>query len=241
LKNIFKLAAKREMIIQNPINKVEGPGKPKPKPVAMTGDEVRTFLEAAGRRPEGFMFEFAFYLGARPCEYLGLQWSDIDARQGEITIQRSLKWRKGNEWYVTPPKTEKSVRAIELTPYYARRLDEHRRRQLEMKLKAGAHWHDHGFIFTDEDGNPLRIDTTRRLHKKILDDAGLPKTFQLKVSRHSCASALLGSGKVDLKTISERLGHSSIVVTSDIYLVVEKQLQREASEALEEMFGTGKK
>jgi len=60
------------------------------------------------------------------------------------------------------------------------------------------------------------------------------------VSRHSCASALLNDG-VPLKMISERLGHASIAVTGDIYSVVEDRQQREVSERLERLFGSGKK
>jgi integrase len=80
----------------------------------------------------------------------------------------------------------------------------------------------------------------RYRHRQICEDAKLPPTFQLKVSRHSCASALLNDG-VHLKMISERLGHSSIAVTGDIYSVVEEAQQREAAERLERLFGSGKK
>src|SRR5262249_36813216 len=117
--------------------------------------------------------------------------------------------------------------------------EEHRRRQLEARMKAGADWAEHGFIFTDEVGEPLKIDVVRRIHRQICADAELPSTFKLKVSRHSCASALLNDG-VPLKMISERLGHSSIAVTGDIYSVVEDQQQREVSERLERIFGAGK-
>jgi integrase len=63
---------------------------------------------------------------------------------------------------------------------------------------------------------------------------------RLKVSRHSCASVSLNDG-VSLKMISERLGHSSIAVTADIYAVVEEAQQREVSERIERLFATGKK
>ncbi|MCI0390338.1 MAG: site-specific integrase [Acidobacteria bacterium] len=239
LTNIFKLATKRGLVLVNPMLKVEGPGRPKPKPVAMTTDESQTFLDAASAHPEGFMFGLAFYLGCRPCEYLGLKWSDVDFKEKLITIQRSLKLRKGSEWYVTPPKTEKSIRSIPMTATLVKGLEDHRRRQLEMRLRAGASWSDHGFIFTDTTGEPLKLPTVRKIYKRICVEAGLPSTWQLKASRHSSASALLKKG-VSLKVISERLGHSSIAITADVYSVVEEQLQRQASEALEEAFGIGK-
>jgi integrase len=89
-------------------------------------------------------------------------------------------------------------------------------------------------------GEPLKIYNVRRVHAQICAAAELPPTFKLKVSRHSCASALLNDG-VPLKMISERLGHSSIAVTGDIYSVVEDHQQREVSERLERLFGSGKK
>jgi integrase len=132
------------------------------------------------------------------------------------------------------------VRAIALTEAFVRGLEEQRKRQLEARMRAGQEWDDHGFIFTDEYGSPFKIHVVRTVHKRICEAAGLPSTFKLKVSRHSCASALLNDG-VPLKMISERLGHSSIAVTGDIYSVVEDQQQREVSERLERLFGSGKK
>jgi len=240
LTSIFKLAAARDLILINPMLKVTGPAQPKPKPHAMTADETQQFLDAASAWPEGFMFALAFHLGARPCEYLGLKWSDVNSQAKTVTIQRSLKLRKGGEWYVTPPKTEKGIRTVPIAPEIVKGLDSHRRRQLEMKLKAGSTWTDHGFIFTDEAGEPLKIYMVRKIHKKICADAGLPSTWKLKESRHSCASILLRKG-VSLKVIQERLGHSSIQITANNYAAVEEDLQREASRALEEAFGIGKK
>jgi integrase len=222
------------------MRKVKGPKMPKPNPVAMKGEEVNAFLEAAAKRPEGFMFQLAYYLGARPCEYLGLKWADVDKKERRLTIRRSLKWRKAGEWYEEPPKTVKGTRTIPITPDIVRGLEDQRRRQLEAKMKAGPDWTDHDFIFTSKTGEPLSLNRVRHIHKKVLADAGLPETFNLKVSRHSCASALLKAG-VHVKVVSDRLGHAKISTTLDIYSVIEEEQQRDASERLGEMFGIGKK
>jgi integrase len=243
LSSVLKAAEADDLLPRNPMSKIKAakrtPKQPKPKPEAMTGEQTQAFLDVASARPEGFMFRLAYFLGARPCEYLGLKWADVDWAGRRITIQRSLKLRMGGTWYVTPPKTEKSIRSIALTDAFVKGLEDHRRRQLEMRLKAGAEWTDAGFIFTDEVGEPLKIYIVRSVHKQICEAAGLPSTFKLKVSRHSCASALLNDG-VPLKMISERLGHTSIAVTGDIYSVVEDRQQREVSERLERLFGSGK-
>jgi integrase len=241
LSSMFKLAVRLGLVLVNPMTRLKAPPRPQPKPAAMNAEEVARFLEVASKRPEGFMFEMAYFLGARPCEYLGLQWGDVDFKAQRITIQRSLKRpKKESGWYVTPPKTEKSVRALPLTLETARGLEEHRRRQLEMRLKAGADWGAYDFIFTDTTGEPLHERHVRNVHKAICAEAGLPTTWQLKSSRHSCASALLNAG-VPLKMVSERLGHSSIAITADVYSVVADEAQRKASETLSEVFGFGKK
>src|SRR5262245_35052313 len=130
--------------------------------------------------------------------------------------------------------------AAALTPDFVKQLEGHKRRQLETRLKAGKEWTDHGFIFTDDAGEPLKIYAVRAVHKQICEDAGLSASFKLKVSRHSCASAALNDG-VPLKMVSDRLGHSSIAITADVYGVTDEDRQREVSERLERLFGSGKK
>src|SRR5262245_33961497 len=230
LASVFKMAAKKGLVLTNPMADVDSP--PKPKSVAMDPEQTQKFLDAAAARPESFMFRLTYFLGARPCEYLGLMWSDVDTKAQVLKIQRSLKWRKGNGWYTTPPKSENSDRDIALTPAFVKGIEDHRRRQPEARLKAGADWTDTGFIFTDEEGQPFTLDRVRYIHKQVLADAVLPATFKLKSSRHSCASALLNDG-VPIKMVSDRLGHSSIQITADVYGVTEEKRQREVSERRE--------
>src|SRR5215470_9879003 len=103
LSSVLKAAEGDDLLPKNPMAKVKkkkkAPTQPRPKPVAMTPDEARRFLVAAGATPHGFMFELAFFLGARPCEYLALMWSDVDGAGKRLKIQRSLKRRAGGEWY----------------------------------------------------------------------------------------------------------------------------------------------
>lgn len=240
LSSVMKAAEADDLLPTNPMNKIKAakkaPPQQKPDPVAMDGDQVSAFLDAAAARPEGFMFRLAFFLGCRPCEYLGLQWRDIDFKAQRITIQRSLKMRAGGEFYTTPPKTEGSIRTIALTPAFVKGLEDHRRRQ----RLAGKGWKDADFIFTDEGGDPLKMHVVRAVHKEICKAAGLSESFKLKVSRHSCASALLNDG-VPLKMVSDRLGHASVAITADVYGVTDKDREREVSERIEQLFGSGKK
>src|SRR5262249_51827410 len=141
---VFDAAEKAEVIRESPMSKVKRPATPKPKPVAMSQEQARAFLEAASRRPEGLMFKLAFYTGARNCEWMGLQWRDVDWETGKLTIQRSLKRRreKGryNEFYTEPPKSENGLRVIALTPDIIQGLRARRKAQKEEQMAARAEW-----------------------------------------------------------------------------------------------------
>lgn len=234
LTNIFDLAIRRDRLRRNPMLAVDAPRKEQKEVTAMDTEQVRKFLTTAEKHGVGVIFSLAFYTGARSCEYLGLKWGDVDWTGKRITIQRSLKWRTGGEWYTTEPKTPKSRRSISLTDALLKGLAERRTRQLEERLKAGSAWQQRDFIFTDEFGDPLKSYSIRYLYKKILAEAGLPKNFQLRNTRHSCATALM-SKNTSPKVVSERLGHANVKITLDLYSHVSTGLQQEASELLEKL------
>ena len=71
-------------------------------------------------------------------------------------------------------------------------------------------------IFANPDGTPLRPNSVSGAVSRICKQVGLPKGASLHVLRHSHASQLAERG-VDLPTISERMGHSSVRTTADIY------------------------
>jgi integrase len=234
LANIFDLALRRELIRRNPMIAVDAPRKEQREVVAMDGDQMRRFLTAAQAYREAFVFSFAFYIGARSCEYLALKWADVDWAGKLITIQRSIKWRTGGEWYLSEPKTPRSRRAVPLTDAILKGLTEHRTRQLEERMKAGSAWQGNDFIFATPYGEPIKPHTLRYVYKQILRAAGLPEDFQMRITRHSCATALM-SGNVNPKVVSERLGHSNVKITLDTYSAVAPGLQQEASERLEKL------
>lgn len=66
----------------------------------------------------------------------------------------------------------------------------------------------------------------------MLKKAGLPTQFNLYTARHTCATLLLAAGE-NVKVVSERLGHASVVLTLDTYASVLPTMQRAASDRLE--------
>ena len=111
-------------------------------------------------------------------------------------------------------------------------LREHRAAQSEALLKIGIRT---DLVFASSDGTPLqRRNVARRYFKPALRAAGLSEALSLYALRHSCATLLL-QANVHPKIVAERLGHSSVTLTMDVYSHVLPTMQIEATAQLERM------
>jgi integrase len=240
LSSALKQAVKWGMLAQNPASLVDLPKQTRKEMQALSPEEAARFLKAADDDRYGVLFTLALITGMRPEEYLGLQWKDVNLEKGIVTVQRTLVWRrKGGGYYFGEPKTSKSRRNIPIPFSLVRALTEHRRRQMEERLKAGAMYQNLDLVFTTADGGPLMVQNLFRRHfKPILKKAGLPLSIRLYDLRHSCATLLLAAQE-NPKVVSERLGHATITLTLDTYSHVLPSMQRAASDKLEDMlYGT---
>jgi integrase len=134
---------------------------------------------------------------------------------------------------VTPgePKTPRSRRTIALPALVVKALEAHRKRQLETRLAAGRHWHEHGLVFTSRIGTPIDGRNLHATYKGVLRAAGLPD-IRFHDLRHTAATLLLAQG-VSPRTIMETLGHSQISLTLDTYAHVLPALQEDAARKMD--------
>lgn len=233
LHNALKQAVKWDMIIRNPSDLAELPKVPYKERRVLSPDEAASFLEAADMMPHGLIFEFALLSGMRPEEYLALQWSDVDMTRSTAQVRRALIRHK-KSWSFEEPKTARSRRTVFLPAPLLNKLATHKRKQGEERLKLGAAWHTHDLIFCSEQGTPLSIpNLTYRYFRPILEKAELPR-IRLYDLRHTCATLLL-IAEENPKVVSERLGHSTIVLTLDTYSHVLPTMQQSATARLEKM------
>lgn len=234
LRAAINKAVKRGILQASPMKRVDAPhGKSARRNTLNVRDAGRmlTWL-----RQEGFVAYYGAYLavygGLRLAEVCGLQWRDVEWGAGVIHVRRSRQ-RLGGENIIGKPKTADSVREIAL-PAFA--MTELRRWQNEAKERledAGRELRPDDFVIIKPNLEPPETHAFAKGVKAALTALGLPLvTFH--DLRHTHATWLLESG-VDLKTVSQRLGHSSITVTADVYSHVTRKLQREAVGKLEEM------
>src|SRR5262249_1547365 len=232
-------AVRWRLLVQNPAAMAKAPRQVRKEMQALSPEEASRFLRAAEKDSFGVLFALALTTGMRPEEYLALQWKDIDLEKGTATVQRTLVWRrKDGGWYFSEPKTSQSRRTVPLPASVVRWLVRHKKLQGAQKLKAGPKYDYIDLVFATPKGHPLNpSNLISRNFKPILKSAGLSTTIRLYDLRHSCATLLLAAGE-NAKVVSERLGHSGIALTLDVYSHVLPSMQQAATEKLEKLLFT---
>jgi integrase len=199
------------------------------KRTAMTPDLARIFLgKIQGHRLEA-LYSVAMAIGLRQAETLGLRWSDVDLDAGRIHVRVQLARIDGVN-RLNPPKRHQ-LRTIPLPETAVSALREHRKRQVEERLLAGARWEDWDLVFPSRYGTPLNRHNVSHRFKELLARLGLPELVFHEL-RHTCASLLLAQG-VHPRAVMEILGHSQLSTTTDVYSHVGTELLAEAARQMD--------
>ena len=192
-----------------------------------SADDLRQIFAALGGeslRWQSFV-RTAVDTGARRGELVALQWRDFSADC--IEIRRAAYKLTGESAKTKAPKSGRS-RTVHITADTAALLEQLRREQKKAALKTGAGWSSQFYIF-GELGQMLHPTTPTKWWRRFLEQNDLPRR-PLHALRHTSATLLL-SGGVDIKTVSSRLGHSSLEVTQ-IYLHLVAGADQKAAEVL---------
>lgn len=168
--------------------------------------------------------------GMRRGELCGLCWDSVDLEQGVAVVQRQMLVLKDGLSLEDTTKSKSGRRSIILTDDAVRELKAHRRGQAKERLLLGPAYQDNNLVFCKEDGSPIDPRDFTKRFQRILGRAGLPKV-RLHDLRHTHASLLLARG-VHPKVVQERLGHSSITMTLDLYSHLTPGLQEAAAASL---------
>ena len=227
----LEMALKWGLIGRNPVDVVSRPKYRHQEMRTLTDDQVRTFLSyTKGTRFEA-LFWIAISTGMRQGEILGLKWSDLDWLERKLHIQRQVQRLPGEGLVFAETKSAASRRVVGLSTMTIESLKRHWDHQQNLRILAGEKWVENDLIFPSTRGTPLDHKNLDRIFKSFLEKAGIQK-IRFHDLRHTAATLMLQEG-VHPKVVQERLGHSDISLTLNIYSHVLPSMQEEAAEKLD--------
>ena len=225
---------KHGILIRNVAEAVDAP-RPEHKELAiLAASDVQLILDACKETAYYVPFFTLAYTGLRRSELLGLRWGDVDLEKSTLSVVQALHQLHGGKYILREPKTKRSRRQIALSPSLAIALWEHRLKQEQAQKLLGKPLESRDLVFSHPDGRPIRPDSVTRAFHKIAESVGL-RDVRLHDLRHAHATILLQQG-VNPKIVQERLGHSSVSTTLDIYSHVLPGLQEVAARQFDEGF-----
>ena len=185
--------------------------------------------------PTWIVIVLALGTGMRLAEIFGLSWSCIDFEHERLVVVQSAVKTKHGTVLQQDLKTRSSRREIPLPKFVVAALKEYKAWQ-ELTIPNMKKYHDQGFVVTNNRGNIMHPATfSYHVFKQILlVRAGISSKFRFHDLRHTHATWLLEAG-VNVKVVSERLGHANIRITLDTYAHVLKTMQGEAVTVLDKI------
>jgi len=234
LRQALDHAVKWLYITKNPCDVVDPPKKNKTEMKAWSVLEAQKAEKIFEDTPIKLHVALALYTGLRKGEICALRWSDFDFTNATCVVKRTAQ-RVSRKLIFKEPKSEKSNRLVVLQQSLIDLLKQEKKKQLENRLLMGSSYITDfdGHISIHTDGHFLEPGFVSKKFQKILaKHPELPK-IRFHDLRHTNASIMLASG-IDMKTMSERLGHSKIGITMDLYAHVSVEMQRKAVTKMEE-------
>ena len=227
-----------QLIVTNPAERVQPPKARKPKRRSYDDEQTKILLENLEKLTvEDTKYKVAIILtiftGVRLGELMGLEWTDVDFKNGIISINRSSQYLSDMGVFTKVPKTESSIREIAIPEFIIFLLEEYKLWYEEQKSIYGELWTNSDRLFVQADGKPMHPSTISKWFVKYVGQIGLP-VINFHGLRHTNASLLVAQN-IDIAVISARLGHAQISTTLDFYVHPLLYHNRKAGYALENL------
>ena len=232
---ILRHACRTKLISDNPCQYVIAPNqrmflKSKKEIRVLSDEEIQRFAEAAlsPRRPNGKYVLSIIYTGLRCGEAAALKWKDIDFSTNSITVGRNMEYMYDDVESDDPKRMvieqdstkTKSFRKIFMTKSARKYLT-------ELYEERKPNKNDYLVLYKSLPSPDVLLNA----YKTIVRSAGIEDPQGIHTLRHTCASLLIRNG-VDIKIISEMLGHSSVSFTYDTYIHI---IEEHAKSVIEEI------
>ena len=213
-------AMEQGLIPSNPAIGCKLPPKKAREMQVLTHNELKQFLMQAHYDGYYEFFLLEFSTGLRRGEICGLQWNDLNLGTGELHVHRQVVTVNGGI-SITEPKTKASDRTIILSP------------SVLGVIKKLAENSDSQWIFPSpvKEDTPYNPQSIYRKTQQILNRSGCKK-IRFHDLRHTFATMALENG-MDIKTLSNMIGHVSAETTLNIYSHITNEMQQNAARKID--------
>ncbi len=235
--SIFQYAINVRLLTTNPMNGIIRPKKQQSidedefQAVYYNRHQLQEFLAIVKNDysdPLYLMFRILAFTGLRKGELQALRWKDIDFSAGTLSVKQTLATVENWQLVFQPPKTRKSIRTMSLDNDTLKFIRQWKIRQKEFFLKMGINSLDQNqLLFTSAENKPLYLDYLNHNLKKIIAENNLEK-MTVHGFRHTHCSLLFESGAT-IKEVQERMGHTDIKTTMNIYAHVTDRKREETA------------
>jgi len=230
LKQALAHAVRWQMLPRNPADAVDPPKVERPTMSTYDMDQTAELLDAVRATRMVMPVVLGVLCGLRRGEIAALRWQHINLAGGQLAVVESAEQTAAGVRY-KKPKSGRG-RTLALSGSVVEELRLHRVRQAEELLKVGVRQTGATFVCTREDGLPLQPRSLSQAWRCFAMNGSLPRV-RFHDLRHAHATHLLASG-VHPKVASERLGHSKVGITLDLYSHVLPGMQEDAAARVDE-------
>ena len=219
LRLALEQAKKEKLITDNPAEGCKLPKIEKKEMKVLLPEQIGAYLQEANRRGLLPAYYLELTSGLRRGELLALLWTDLDVENMTISVTKQVN-RVNGQLKVSQPKTSNSVRTIPIP-----------KQAVDLLILEHEKHPDNPYMFpSPKTGTMYDPDSFRHTHEKILVAAGI-EHIRFHDLRHTFATLSLQNG-VDVKTLSNTLGHYSAGFTLDTYTHATQRMKREAADTI---------
>jgi integrase len=226
VKSALAQAVKWEILARNPAAVVKGPKVGRPEMQTYDLDQTAQMIEAAHGQRVYIPALLAVLCGMRRGEIAALRWRHVDLAAAQLAVVQSAEQTNAGVRF----KERKSGRGrtVALSATIVAELKARHLQQAQELLKLGKRLSDDDFVVAQPDGSPLLPHSIGQEWVRFLGRTPNLPRIRFHDLRHAHATHLLGSG-VHPKVASERLGHSKVGITLDLYSHVLPNMQADAA------------
>jgi integrase len=229
LKQALTQAVRWQVLIRNPVDAVDPPKVERRRMTTYDMSQTAALIDAVRGTPMFIPILLAVLCGMRRGEIAALRWRNVDLTTGQLSVAASAEQMNSS---VRLKETKNGrARTVAMSGTVRDELRAHRLQQAQDMLKLGTRLTDDNFVAALANGSPMQPTFITHEWVRVISTIDLPRV-RFHDLRHAHATHMLSSG-IHPKVASERLGHSKVGITLDLYSHVLPGMQEDAAATMD--------